>query len=129
MDHYCSTLPCAIFFFIIEDCDIAKDADDNTPYLKGKNVGEISNGLENVPSNLFQWFPENELIGNTSKCNLLISSVENVHVNNVNIGASQIKCSNWERLLGIDIDCELSFQNNINQICSKGSAKIKALAW
>ena len=116
------------FFFHYRDCDIAKHADDNTPYLKGKNVGEISNGLENVPSNLFQWFTENELKGNTSKCNLLISSVENVHVNNVNIGASQIKCSNRERLLGIDIDCELSFQNNINQIYSKASAKIKALA-
>ena len=51
-----------------------------------------------------------------------------MHVNNVNIGASQIKCSNWERLLGIDIDCELCFQNNINQIYSKASAKIKALA-
>ena len=51
-----------------------------------------------------------------------------MHVNNVNIGASQIKCNNWERLLGIDIDCELCFQNNINQIYSKASAKIKALA-
>ena len=111
------------FFFIIEECDIANHADDNTPYLKGKNVAEISNGLENVLSNLFQWFTENKLKGNTSKCNLLISSVENVYVNNVNIGASQIKCSNCERLLGIDIDCELSFQNNIHQIRSKASCK------
>ena len=56
---------------------------------------------------------------------LLLSSGENVHVN---IGASQIINSNCERLLGIDIDCKLSFENHINQICSKARAKIKALA-
>ena len=50
---------------------------------------------------------------------------ENVHVN---IGTSQIKNSDCERLLGIDIDCKLSFENHINQICSKARAKIKALA-
>ena len=58
-------------------------------------------------------------------CHLLISSGENVPVN---IGTSQIKNSNCERLLGIDIDCKLSFENHINQICSKARAKIKALA-
>ena len=49
------------FFFIIEDCDIANYADDSTPYLSWKNIKEILNGLENVSSNLFQWFTKNEL--------------------------------------------------------------------
>ena len=66
-----------------------------------------------------------KLKGNASKCHLLISSGENVHVN---IGTSQIKNSDCERLLGIDIDCKLSFENHINQICSKARAKFKALA-
>ena len=98
-------------FFIIEDCDIANYADDNTPYLSGKNVEEVLNGLENVSSNLFQWFTENKLKGNASKCHLLISSGENVLVN---VGTSQIKNSDCERLLGFDIDCKLSFENRIN---------------
>ena len=50
-------------FFIIEDHDIANYANDNTLYLSGKNVEEVLNGLENVSSNLFQWFTENELKG------------------------------------------------------------------
>ena len=40
-------------FFIIGGCDIANCAGDNTPYLSGKNVEEVLNGLENVSSNLF----------------------------------------------------------------------------
>ena len=51
-------------FFITKDCDIANYADDNTPYLSGKKVEEVLNGLENVLSNLFQWFTVNELKGN-----------------------------------------------------------------
>ena len=112
-------------FFIIEDYDIANYADDNTPYLSGKNVEDILNGLENVSSNLFQWFTENELKGNASKCHLLLSSSENAHIN---IDTSQIKNSDCERLLGIDIDYKLSFENYIYQICSKARVKIKALA-
>ena len=46
----------------------------------------------------------------------------------VNIGTSQIKNRDCERLLRINIDCKLSFENHINQICSKARAKIKALA-
>ena len=44
------------------------------------------------------------------------------------IDTSQIKNSNCERLLGIDIDFKLSFENHINQICSKARAKTKGLA-
>ena len=91
-------------FFIIEDCDIADYADDNTPYLSGKNVEEVLNGLENVSSNLSQWFTENELKGNASKCHLPISSRKNVHAN---IRTLQMKNSDYERLLGIDIYCKL----------------------
>ena len=110
----------------MEDCDIANYADENTPYLREKNVEKVLNGIKNVLSNLFQWFTKNELKGNASKCHLLIRSGENVHVNY--IGTSQIKNGDCERLLGIDIDCKLSFENHINQICSKARAKIKALA-
>ena len=43
------------------------------------------------------------------------------------IDTSQIKNSNCERLLGIDIDCKLSFENHINQIRSKARTKIQDL--
>ena len=85
-------------FCIIKDCDIANYADDNTSFLSGKNVEEVLNSLENVSSNLFQWFTENELKGNESKYHLLISSGENAHVQ---IGTSEIKNSDCESLLGL----------------------------
>ena len=81
------------------------------------------NSLENVLSNLFHWLNENKLKENASKCHLLISSGENIHANT---GTSQIKNIICERLLGIDIDCKLCFENHINQICTKVRAKINS---
>ena len=45
-----------------------------------------------------------------------------------NIGTAQIKNKQNEKLLGITIDSKLSFDKNIQQICSRASAKLKALA-
>ena len=62
---------------------------------------------------------------NTTKCHLLISSGEEM---NLSILTSQIENSSFEWLLGTDIDRKMSFENHINQICTKGKTKIKALA-
>ena len=88
--------------FNIDICDlilIIEDCDENTPFLSGKNVEEVLNDLENVSSNLFHWFTENELKGNASKSHLLKSSGENEQVN---ISTSQIKNRDCKRLLGIE---------------------------
>ena len=45
----------------------------------------------------------------------------------VNIHTSQNKNRDCKRLLGIDIDCKLSFENHISQICSSTRAKIKTV--
>ena len=49
--------------------------------LVEKNIEEVLNGLGNASSKLFQRFTENELKGNASKCHILTSASENVHVN------------------------------------------------
>ena len=46
----------------------------------------------------------------------------------VDIGTAQIENTQNEKLLGITIDSKLSFDKHIQQICSRASAKLKALA-
>ena len=46
----------------------------------------------------------------------------------VNIGTTQIENTQNEKLLGITIDCKLIFDKHVQQICSRESAKLKALA-
>ena len=68
-------------FLIMEGCDIVNCADDSSAHLLKRNVEEVLNSLENMTSKLFRWFTDNKLKGKTSKCHLLISSGENMHVN------------------------------------------------
>ena len=75
-------LDCSCYLFLImEGCDIVNYADDSSAHLIEINVEEVLNSLENMTPKLVRWFTDNKLKGKTSKCHLLISSGENMHVN------------------------------------------------
>ena len=61
--------------------DIANYADDNTPYVSGRNIEEVVASLEEVSEVIFQWFRDNQFQGNASKCHCLLSTDKQVHVN------------------------------------------------
>ena len=111
--------------FITTSCyDIANYADDNTPYVSGRNIKDVVASLEEVEV-IFQWFRDNQFQGNANKCHVLLSTDKQVQVS---IGTAQIENTQNEKLLGIIIDSKLNFDKHIQQICSRASAKLKALA-
>ena len=112
-------------FITMSQYDIANYADDNTPYVSGRNIEEVVASLEEVSEAVFQWFRDNQFQGNASKYHVLLSTDKQVHVK---IGTAQIENTQNEKLLGITIDSKLSFDKHIQQICSRASAKLKALA-
>ena len=80
--------------------------------------------LEKIADLLFTWFNYNQMKGNEDKCHVILSSQDNVHVN---IGTAQIKSSKFQKLLHINIDSKWKFEEHINWICKKASAKLNAL--
>ena len=75
---------------------------------------------------LLDWFKNNGLCANPEKFHLLLSEKEcNV---SININGSVVNNSESQKLLGIQIDSKLSFDNHISSICSKASQKLHALA-
>ena len=79
--------------------------------------------LEKFAKEIFKWFKDNEMQGNTDKCHVLISNTQKLHVN---IRTSQIENSKYEKLLGVNIDSKLSFEKHLNIIYGKARAKINA---
>ena len=94
--------------------DIANYADDNTPYVSGKNIDEVVRFLEESSRVIFKWFSDNQFQANASKCHALLSTDEHVQVK---IGAAQIENSPSEKLLGVTIDAELSFEKHRTNLC------------
>ena len=108
---------CIVFF--------ANFADDTTPYECGLTLNEVMNNLETTTKKMAEWFSFNNLKANASKCNLFLSPYQPVPVN---IKYSAIESSNCEKLLGIYIDSNFSFEYHINRICRKARQELHALS-
>ena len=115
---------CDMFLFIT-DSDIASYADDNTPYVSADKPQEVVKKLENISIALLTWFKNNGMKANANKCHLLLSCNNDLEAN---IGDAIIKSSDSEKLLGVTIDNKLNFEKHVNNLCTKASQKLNALA-
>ena len=115
---------CDIFFDIIE-CDIASYADDNTPYNFDFNLDNVISNLEKPTNSLLSWFEENYMKAKTEKCHLFVSSDESC---TAKIQVFRIKNSTEERLLEVNFDSNISFENHVTSLCKKPNQKLHAPA-
>ena len=65
-------------FFIMNETDFASYADDNTPYRTANTIDEVIQSLEHDSMMLFQWFSDNQMKANISKCHLLVNKKNEV---------------------------------------------------
>ena len=56
---------------MISDTDFASYADDNSPYVIGKGIGEVIQLLEHGSFELFQWCNGNQMKANEDKSHFL----------------------------------------------------------
>ena len=84
----------------MDDIDIAKYADDNTPYLTADDIDGVIASLENASGTLFKWFSDNLFKGNADKCHLLVDVKDEV---SMKIGDFNIVNSECEKLLGVNL--------------------------
>ena len=114
-----------IYFLGGYKCDIAASyADDNISYTSDISLNLVLEKLEGVTHDLFQWFKVNHMKANPDKCHLLETTGT---LTSVNINGFQITNSTVEKLLGINFDGKLSFENHVPSLCKKASQKLHAL--
>ena len=112
-------------FFIVDENSLTNYADDNTPHAIDSNVDTIVKKLINDTSVLIKWFNDNYFKMNADKCKLLVTK----HRDNISatIDGHTIPASNSVKLLGVEIDNNLDFNQHVSNICKKVSNKIHAL--
>ena len=114
----------ADLFYFLPEVDIANFADDSTPYVTNFDINEGLKDIEKITSTLFEWFSNNYMKANPDKCHLLTSSSDEV---NLILNGNLIQASSREKLLGRKTDCNLSFNEHVEDICKKASQKLSAL--
>ena len=110
-------------FFIMKETDFSSYAVDNTPYRTVDTIEEVIKLLERDSTMLFKWFSDNQMKANISKCHLLVNKNDEVVIN---LGETEIKNSEYEKLLGMKVDIKLNFNEHLNNIISKASRKVNA---
>ena len=93
----------------------------NTPYTTAGTIDEVIKLLEHESIMLFQWLSNKQMKVNISKCHLLVNKKDKVFIN---LKESEIKNSEYEKLLGIKDDIKLNFNGYLNDIISKLAAKL-----
>ena len=90
----------ADLLFTVNDIDIVRYVDDNTPYMIAANVDDLTISLEQASNGLFEWFKNNPLKSNADKFHLLVSTNDRV---SMNVDGFKIDKSNTKKLLGVKL--------------------------
>ena len=112
----------------IQDSDICNYADDTTIYTCNKSIDNIVHKLENDCTIALKWFADNFMKLNADKCHLLVLGQRCDDPVTIRIGSAKVVNSYEEKLLGVQIDSKLSFENHVSKLCHKASNKLYALA-
>ena len=106
--------------------DVCNFADDTTLYACDIELENVISQLEDNALTAILWFENNYMKLNESKCHFLTSgSSEHLWIK---VGCERIWESQSEKLLGMIVDKNLSFESHLKTLCKKVNQKISALA-
>ena len=112
--------------FLMVLLDLCNFADDNSPFAVAPKMPRVLEKLENEAKSLLDWIKNNGLKANPDKFHLILSDKDLGH--SIQVDGSIIKnCAN-AKLLGIKFDNKLTFKLHVEELCTKASKKLHALA-
>ena len=94
-------------------------------YVLGDSIDDVIESLEDDSINLFKWFLDNQMKANSDKFHLITS---NQSCMNLKIGNINIENSTCEKLLGVNVENKLNFNEHLDGIIEKPSRKVSALS-
>lgn len=114
-------------FWINEETDVCNYADDTTFYACDQSLNSLLLRVEHDALLAIEWFECNYMKLNKDKCHLLVSGHKHECIW-AKVGQDKIWESAHEKLLGVTIDKNLTFDYHISNICAKAGKKLTALS-
>jgi len=115
-------------FYFVHKSTLYNYADDNTLSFNHKNIETLKSVLESESTQLIQWFNFNQMQANPDKFQAIsIGKKTHEHLKEFSIGDNTIKCEDVVKLLGIDIDFLINFDQQISNMCKKAAKQLNVL--
>ena len=107
-----------LFLFINRET-LHNDADDNTLAYFSKTLSNLIEVLEEEAGVALTWLKHNQMIANPEKFHALLIRKDqtNTSEENFNIQGKMIKSEETVKLLGIQLDYKLNFEQHISELC------------
>ena len=112
-------------FYECEDSDISNYADDTTPCACVSDIITVISELQITASKRFTGFDNNHMKANREKSHLFLSSKTQ---KKASFGGALVESNSTEKLLGIQTDFDLTFDEHVTSICNKPGKKINVLS-
>ena len=107
-------------FYFIKNFDLYNYADDNTLSFHSPNFDEIIKVLQEEGKMLIDWFCFNCMQANPNKFQAIgVGKRTHERSPTFKFGSVEITSDEEVKLLGVDIDFKLSFENHISNLCKK----------
>ena len=107
------------------NANVIKYADDTTAYTK---LNGTNSNLQIAANDISRWSTKNYLTLNTNKTKSMVISLKNrPDAPNITIANEKIDEATTFKLLGVTVDCNLNFNNHVDNITTSGRSKCHGL--
>ena len=115
--------------FFSHDRDLYNVADHNTISAVSETILELVHSLTSKSNLAIDWFNSNSMIVNPKKFKAIVltKSRQDTYGIQINLKDHCITSENTVTLLGIKIDCRLSFEKHVSKLCKTAASKLNAL--
>ena len=113
--------------FYIINTDVCNYANDATPYAVDTSLKKLMAKLELASDKAMDWFHYNGMKSNSSKCKLLVCGHKHECMI-CNVSETRVVETHLVKLLGVEIESELTFNSYLDTVCKKASEKLNALS-
>lgn len=105
-------------------------ADDTLIYLHGKNIDELTRRMNRELDRVSQWLRLNKLKLNVSKTKSMVfrNQKQKSVINRISVDGEEIEMVHQIKYLGVVIDSNLDFKDNVDYVCKKTAKKVGVLA-
>ena len=115
-------------FYFIKEGTLYNYADDNTLSFCHENYDKLVSVLQEESNVLIDWFKDNCMQANPSKFQAIAVGAKTFKKEPVfKIESAEIVCEKSVKLLGIDIDFKLNFEQHVSNICRKAAQQLNVL--
>ena len=112
-----------IVFYFITHRKIYNNANDNTVSYWNREANTLKQILEKEGLTLLDWFDSNHMQANPDKFQAVsVGKKTFEQVKNFTIAGVDIPCEETVKLLGVELDFMLNFDNQIKKICTKAGS-------